>query len=104
MYWSSETSFFWGLFILQIRYLLDTLRIQIPFNNVLQSKIENVPSLYVIFRILMFTKSLMLFFFKTKINLAEAKFQGGIMTSFPWNSLVSVCPLTFLFQNMTHLF
>jgi len=73
MCWSSETSFFLCLFILQIRYLLDTLLIQIPFNSVLQSKTANAPSLYIIFRILEFTKSLILIFFvKTKINLAEA--------------------------------
>lgn len=73
MCWSSETSFFLGLFILQIRYLLDTLLIQIPFNSVLRSKIKNVPSLYIIFRVLLFTKSLILIFFvETKINLAEA--------------------------------
>lgn len=72
MRWSAETSFFWGLFILQIRYLLDTSLIQIPFNSVLPSKIENVPALYVIFRILTVLKSLVLFLFvKTKINLAE---------------------------------
>lgn len=69
---SAETSFFWGLFILQIRYLLDTSLIQIPFNSVLPSKIENLPALYVIFRILTVLKSLVLFLFvKTKINLAE---------------------------------
>lgn len=41
----------------EIRYLPDTLLIQMPFTRELESKTGNVPSLSIIFRILMFTKS-----------------------------------------------